>query len=92
MGIIKKNGKKDMDHALKKIKKNATLYQNLMALYNYRYEMFYKIGHDIYSQYGGIAYSDFMAEINRQAGEDPESTRYSDIISKIYSLLQDENL
>lgn len=90
LGVITKNGTKDMNGAVKKMKKNATLYKNLMALHNYRYELFYNIGYDAYYNSGCTDYSDFKAEVNQQVGESADSTRYKDIMKKIYKRLQNE--
>ena len=61
-----------------------------MALHNYRYELFYNIGYDAYYNSGCTDYSDFKAEVNQQVGESADSTRYKDIMKKIYKRLQDE--
>lgn len=90
LGVITKNGTKDMNGAVKKMKKNAILYKNLMALHNYRYELFYNIGYDAYYNSGCTDYSDFKAEVNQQVGESADSTRYKDIMKKIYKRLQEE--
>ena len=90
LGVITKNGTKDMNGAVKKMKKNATLYKNLMALHNYRYELFYNIGYDAYYNSGCTDYLDFKAEVNQQVGESADSTRYKDIMKKIYKRLQNE--
>lgn len=90
LGVITKNGIKDMNGAVKKMKKNATLYKNLMALHNYRYELFYNIGYDAYYNSGCTDYSDFKTEVNQQVGESADSTRYKDIMKKIYKRLQNE--
>lgn len=83
MGVISKNGSLSMNAAVSKIKKNSKLFSNLMALYNYRYELFYDMGYDVYYNEGYTDYSDFADEINSKIGEN-DTSRYKDLIKKVY--------
>lgn len=90
LGVISKNGSGSMDTAVKKIKKNEKLFKNLMALYNYRYELFYNIGIDVYYNQGYTDYSEFEEEVNYQVGESASSPRYRSLIKTIYKKVSGE--
>ena len=89
LGVMSGNGTKSMDAAVKSIKKNPKLFKNLMALYNYRYELFYNLGIDVYYGEGYTEYSDFEEEMNYQLGESTSSSRYKDLIKKIYKKMEE---
>lgn len=90
LGVISKNGTSSMDATVKKMRKNEKLFKNLMALYNYRYELFYNIGIDVYYNEGYTDYAAFEEEVNYRVGESGSSSRYRSLIKTIYHKVSGE--
>lgn len=69
LGVIKKNGKLDNDSVLKKMKNDKIVYQNLSALFNFRYEMIFKVASQLYYSNPGISYDQMRVAVHEHFGE-----------------------
>ena len=69
LGVIKKNGKLDNDAVLKKMKNDRIVYQNLSALFNFRYELIFKVASQLYYSNPGISYDQMRIAVHEYFGE-----------------------
>lgn len=85
LGVISQNGIRTSGEALNSIMSNPTVYRNFMALYNYRYELFYNIGYDVYFNEGIRDETGFVNRICAIINE-TNTSRFMDI-RRVYSAL-----
>lgn len=87
LGVITENGSLDGDTVSAILKNNPVLWQNFSALFNYRYELIYKAGLEIYRDEPGISYEDFRYKVSRHFGEENEK-RFDPVISAAWKALK----
>lgn len=80
MGIIKKNGTLKVGEVTKKMKKNAILWANYNALFNYRFEWIYRIVSRLYYQEGIRDRDELNTRLHEELGE--ERGRFSNDLDK----------
>ena len=86
LGVIKKNGKLDNDSVLKKMKNDKIVYQNLSALFNFRYEMIFKVASQLYYSNPGISYDQMRVAVHEHFGESNQN-RFSYDVKAAWSAL-----
>ena len=86
LGVIKKNGKLDNDSVLKKMKNDKIVYQNLSALFNFRYEMIFKVASQLYYSNPGISYDQMRVTVHEHFGESNQN-RFSYDVKAAWSAL-----
>ena len=86
LGVIKKNGKLDNDSVLKKMKNDKIVYQNLSALFNFRYEMILKVASQLYYSNPGISYDQMRVAVHEHFGESNQN-RFSYDVKAAWSAL-----
>ena len=86
LGVIKKNGKLDNDSVLKKMKNDKIVYQNLSALFNFRYEMIFKVASQLCYSNPGISYDQMRVAVHEHFGESNQN-RFSYDVKAAWSAL-----
>ena len=69
LGVITQNGTLGNDETLERIKLNHVCYQNLSALFNFRYELVYKVAAQCYASDPYISYEDMKLAVHNYYGE-----------------------
>ena len=85
LGVISKNGSKNMGSVDAAMKKNSVVYANFKALQNARYEKIFVETERVYNSYGYIDLTDLQEEVNSNLNAD--KGRFNLDIKKAYDAL-----
>ncbi len=86
LGVITSNGTLKGGEAEERMKKNALAYQNYSAMFNYRYELIYKVALQLYTNNPSISYDDLRIGVHQYYNE-PNQNRYSDATRAAWNAL-----